>query len=705
MCKKHIIIVLALSFLLVSSAGAGTVSFDFENGNDHRFNLWSVVSAWVGLDDPNIAGDESLTGAGGAKGLPDAGMAWTVGSPNQFEGLKPAVEEGCHVVDGVLQYGPCNDPFSVAVGDPPYDFTNPRGQSGYLNTYNLSQWGDNLHIASNDQIATSPPVILDANAVLTVWSYGGGSGTHAPEYDPDPTALYTDGSSGIAVITPAPDYALLASVHTNGQKTLEEVTLDLSAFAGQTVHIEVVDAFAGSWGFLAVDEIQITNAEVPPLAGFIVQLTDGELAWGFDQAQYDHLTALGYDVDVISHLDLSDETFTIADANSYDVLVISESPNSNGCDSIIGTSAPMMHQEAFGWDNHFFMGRRTNPTIRWLASQTQVEVVNDTHPIMVDAGFSVGKLPWFTLPDMYSTEDVNMMAPGAELLVKADTEEAAVVFAFEKGAQLADPNRVAAGRVVCFSIAGNQDGPNFANGMIDASIMSDEQWALYDAALRWLDPPAVEVPPMVAHWPMDDDVNDVVGDNDGTILGNVSFVEGALGSAAAFAAEPNTAILVPDSPSIDFGDEDFSISMLLRYPVAPADTEEDILMKGTTGSPGIGSRYVLFTKGGNIRYEIDNGPVNIKSGQLNVPQTPVVTGEWVHLVVVRDSVNDLLSMYADGILIGTGADVSGDISSPGEAMRIGGSTMHDLVNQVSCYIDDVRIFPSALTEAEIAAIY
>ena len=463
----------------------------------------------------------------------------------------------------------------------------------------------------------------------------------------------------------------------------------------------MVDAFQGSWGWLAVDEIQITNA-TSKTAGFICQLTDGELVWGFDQPQVDHLKSLGYDVMVIDFQDIGNEIFTMDDANALDVMVISESPNSNACDNLIGMTVPLMHQEAFAWDNYQFMGVRTN--IRWLAEQTQVEIVNDTHPIMVDAGFSVGKLPWFTAPDQYTTEDVNMMAPGAELLVKADTEEAAVVFVMEKGAELADGNSVP-NNVVCFSIPGNQDGLNYANGKIDASIMSDEQWTLYDAAIRWLNPPVVEAPPMVAHWPMDDNADDVVGDNDGTILGNVSFVEGALGSAAVFAAEPNTAILVPDSPSIDFGDEDFSISMLLRYPVAPADTEEDILMKGTTGSPGIGSRYVLFTKGGNIRYEIDNGPVNIKSGQLSVPQTPVVTGEWVHLVVVRDSVNDLLLMYADGILIGTGADVSGDISSPGEDMRIGGSTMGDLINQVSCEMDDVRIFPSALTEAEIAAIY
>jgi hypothetical protein len=41
-----------------------------------------------------------------------------------------------------------------------------------------------------------------------------------------------------------------------------EYTLDLSAFSGQSVVIEVVDAYAGSWGWVAVDEIRIKNVKL-----------------------------------------------------------------------------------------------------------------------------------------------------------------------------------------------------------------------------------------------------------------------------------------------------------------------------------------------------------------------------------------------------------------------------------------------------------
>ena len=466
MCKK--LIVLALSLCLISSVGAETVSWDFEDGDDHGFTLWSALAPVPAFDDPEIAGDEALTGAGGPGGLPDAGVAWTIGPPNQFDGLKPVVNEGCHVVGGVLEYGPCNDPFGHDA-----DNLNARGQSSYLNTYNLSQWGDDLHVQGNDQIATSPVITLEENAVLTVWSHGGGSGTHAPEYDPDPAKMYSDGSSGIAVLS-ADDYSILASVHTQGQGTLTEDTLDLSAFAGQRILIDVVDAFEGGWGWLAVDEIQITNVVTAGNAALIVANTD--LSLGFDQAQNDRLESLGYEVTVVLSTDVGSE-FTIDDANTYDLVLISESISSSSADPIIGTSAPMMHNEAYGWDNHFFT---TNTDIRWV-NGAEVDIVNDTHPIAVDAGVSVGPLQFFDPVSDWTTELVSVLAPGAEIIaqVTVGASDFAIIFAIEKGGELVN-GEPAPRRTVGFSLPGA--------AYQHASVMTYEAWALWDASIAWLDP-------------------------------------------------------------------------------------------------------------------------------------------------------------------------------------------------------------------------
>ena len=258
MCREMIYLILALAVSLVGVAPAygDDVIWDFENGNNHGFTLWSVNPATPAANDPTTAGEEALTGVGGAKGLPDAGVAWSVGRPDQFDGQKPAFDEGDKSkADGTMEYNQSgkNHPFTFPV--------NGRDQESYLNTYNLTGWGDNVHTADNDQIATSPLLLIGSDSELTVWVHGGGSGTHAPELDPNPNDGYTTDSAGIAVISAA-DGSLLASLLTNGHGTLREDTIDLSEFAGQMVHIEVVDAFDGGWGWIAVDEIRITNALV-----------------------------------------------------------------------------------------------------------------------------------------------------------------------------------------------------------------------------------------------------------------------------------------------------------------------------------------------------------------------------------------------------------------------------------------------------------
>jgi hypothetical protein len=478
MCRKLIVVVSALCLCLIASASAATIVWDFEDGDDHRFNLWSAYAPVFASDDPCRAGDEALTGCGGTWGLPDAGLAWTVGRPDEFEGLIPAIDDAgnCHIEGGLLKYGPCNDPFGADV------------VKGWLNTYALTMWGDRLHNANNDQIASSPTVLLGASSEMTIRSLGGGSGTKAPEYHPNPalvwTEIYDDNSSGVVVLD-ANSFEILVSVHCNGKSGPVDVdVVDLSAHAGKEVIIEVVDAFEGSWGWLAIDEIIITDAIQRPPAAIIVQQTDGENTWGFDQAQIDRLTdVLGYDVTVVPMGDLSSGAWGIADANDMDVILISESIGSSAADPLIGTSTPVMHEEAYGWDNWLFMGPRTN--IHWEGGVTHWEVVNDTHPIMVDAGISLGLFHFVAHPDgdNFTTELVDMMAPGAELLAKVnpDGNDYALAWAMEKGAELYDGNAVSS-RSVGFSLSGQ-------SGVIDANRLTDEAWGWFDACLRWLDPP------------------------------------------------------------------------------------------------------------------------------------------------------------------------------------------------------------------------
>ena len=292
--------------------------------------------------------------------------------------------------------------------------------------------------------------------------------------------------------------------------------------------------------------------------------------------------------------------------------------------------------------------------------------------------------------------------------LNADGVANTIIFTIEAGTELADAS-LAANRVCCFSIPGNES--------YVAGDMTYDAWQLYDAAIAWLDP---RIPSMVAHWPMDEGsgtvVADVVGGNDGAFVdldpATAWITDGALGSAIRFDDTDGHHIEVPHSDAIDFGDESFSISLWVRYPeeVDPNGNIDRWLIKGTHSAPGTGCRYELFHHSTSeffqrIRFAIDDD--NIKS-RIEVEPGPFVTGDWVNVVAVRDTLNRQLLLYANGVKPAvveggdTGVDGTGDISN-GEPLWIGESTDESNTAMLGD-IDDLRIFDRALTEDEIVSL-
>ena len=211
---------------------------------------------------------------------------------------------------------------------------------------------------------------------------------------------------------------------------------------------------------------------VPPTAAMIVN--PGDLSSGFDQAQYDRLVAMGYDVTVVPQSDVG-SAFTIDDANTYDLLLISESISSSATDPLRGTTTPVMHNEGYGWDNWYLT---TGASLGWQ-SGSDIDIVDATNPIVVEAGVGAGPLAFYSIADAWTTDAVSALAPGAELIaqITVDSADYAIIFTIDKGAELTDGNPAPA-RIAGFSITGSTAH--------DASGMTDEAWALWDATINWL---------------------------------------------------------------------------------------------------------------------------------------------------------------------------------------------------------------------------
>jgi len=423
----------------------------------------------------------------------------------------------------------------------------------------------------------------------------------------------------------------------------------------------------------------------------------------------------------------------MAELEATDLIIVSRNASSGAYDDVTdfgdervlwnSITTPMIsmsaHLARIGYNKWGWVDTKNNP----YTAEPFLTVLDPTHAlfdgVVLDANDQVD-----IYTDEYNVEGINIegatngiilatRAAGPDNVEGMDQAESIMIATWETGQQFASPPYESSGGYPIDPIAG---GPRmfFAAGSgskadrIDTCLgdgtynLTENGEKVFLNAVEYMLPS--EALPIVANWPLDDGAGttatDIVGGNDGTLVGGVTWLaEGG----ASFDNIDGSHIEVANSDALDFGDEDFTISMLVRYPVPAVDTDRWII-KGTHGDPGTGNRYEVFqTSGDEMRFTIDNDAVGKSRLQVPGSNEKIMTGEWVHIVAVRDTANDLMSVYIDGELMGTQTDTSGDISS-GEPLWIGESTDEE-TTAMSGDICDVRIFNVALTEDEIAAIY
>ena len=133
-------------------------------------------------------------------------------------------------------------------------------------------------------------------------------------------------------------------------------------------------------------------------------------------------------------------------------------------------------------------------------------------------------------------------------------------------------------------------------------------------------------------------------------------------------------VFFPNNPVFDFADESFSVSFLMRWPKERVARHEHMIAKGDYASAALdetGKRWeIIMASGKGLCFNIDD---DVNKSQILVPFDAYTTGEWVHVVAVRDTKSKLLKLYADGVLQEAsmpddprydGVDRTGNISNP-----------------------------------------
>ncbi len=218
---------------------------------------------------------------------------------------------------------------------------------------------------------------------------------------------------------------------------------------------------------------------------------------------------------------------------------------------------------------------------------------------------------------------------------------------------------------------------------------------------------------MVAHWKMDENSGFVLHDysgngNNGTLfnMSNEAWVPGIIEGALQFDGIDDY-IMVPHNPSIDFGNQDFTISFWFKQLVT--DRSMTYIIKGTHAYPGTGKRYEIFFDHliNEVCFEIDDN-IGKPEDTTEISHSNYMTGEWVNIVAARLKLSDTPNIYSNCIYVNAELiiltfDEMGDISQ-NEDLYIGVSPDEDST-YFEGLLDDIRIFNYFLGPSEVDSIY
>lgn len=213
---------------------------------------------------------------------------------------------------------------------------------------------------------------------------------------------------------------------------------------------------------------------------------------------------------------------------------------------------------------------------------------------------------------------------------------------------------------------------------------------------------------LVSYWSFDiedvkgNTVMDLVGGNDGTVIGAPKQVAGKFGGAFKFNGNPDAIdIGSPANGSLDFGEDmDFSMMAWIKVDKPPEldGGQSTIVSKGDGGNNARILWKIITTQVNvTIANEAGGGPKLVLASAKEV-----VDGKWHHVLFVSDR-SDATRIYIDGKLDAEGGETEGtDITTEsrmyiGASVRIGEATRRYFEG----LIDEVGIYDRALTEDEV----
>lgn len=189
-------------------------------------------------------------------------------------------------------------------------------------------------------------------------------------------------------------------------------------------------------------------------------------------------------------------------------------------------------------------------------------------------------------------------------------------------------------------------------------------------------------------------------DNDGTTAGTMlteDLVAGQVGNCLDFDGTDDRTV-VSHSTSIDFADEDFSVSFWFK--TSTAKTRNYTFSKNYGGDTVKWYGSTIFTDGPYINSSLDDGTTN-----SSVTTTDDYNdGAFHYFVITRNTTTNKLTAYIDGQQNAQNNDLSGSITNTGDLV-IGGRSDFDVDRFFEDLIDEFRIVDEVFSAGWIETTY
>ncbi|MFI1772801.1 LamG-like jellyroll fold domain-containing protein [Thalassobellus citreus] len=232
---------------------------------------------------------------------------------------------------------------------------------------------------------------------------------------------------------------------------------------------------------------------------------------------------------------------------------------------------------------------------------------------------------------------------------------------------------------------------------------------------------------MVGYWPFNEAPLDGQQVTDNTAYENHGILDsnfdnasvrvlGKIGNALDFSTSNDATYMVSISnqDQIYFDESSFSISFWMQATpslLPQGSNSVYLLCKGSfgtnTSTGSTGKRYNIEFKGGQFRFAVDD---NVTKKELSSDGAPFFTGNWEHVVVMRDVTAHKLRVYLNGVFIKdldeTGVTGIAEVSdfilgNIGELELLNGTSPAPYKGK----LDELKVFNHALSASDVTTLY